>query len=74
MDYNKFDRKYQVDRTSILTYRVQNGLACFPYGRIGIMGRNKLYYWGPNLAIQAIFTRFMFLSEYNMIFDILITY
>lgn len=84
LNYNKYDEKYEVDRTSLVVYKVQNGIPINPmrntgyfiyqifnvlyiqplnysifYNSIveGIIGRGKLFYWGPNYAIQAIFTR-----------------
>lgn len=36
MDFNKYDDKYKIDRTSVFTYLVENGLPLNPLGRTGI--------------------------------------
>jgi hypothetical protein len=57
LQYNKYDNKYQIDRTSVVSYPIEEGLPLFPYGRTGVRGRNIFFYWGPNKAVQIMLTR-----------------
>lgn len=34
-DYNNYDRKYKIDRNSVVVYTVENGLPLNPFGRTG---------------------------------------
>ena len=59
INFNSYDRANDVDRTSCLgDYAVYNGLPFNPKGRTGLEGRGSLFFWGPNQAIELIFTRF----------------
>ena len=58
-NYNTYDSSYDVDRRSCMgAYAIENGLPLNPLmGKRNLPGRGSLLYWGPNPAVQAIFTR-----------------
>ncbi len=59
MAYNQYDDKYNVNRRSLHNYEVSEfNLPLNPLGRTGIYGRGKLFFWGPNYAVNAIFLRY----------------
>ena len=58
IDFNQLDNQYDVDRRSCLgKYAIHDGIPLNPLGRTGLKGRGSLIFWGPNHAIEAIFTR-----------------
>lgn len=60
ISFNALDELHNVDRQSCLgKYKVINGVPLNPMGRTGLKGRGLLSYWGPNHAVQAIFTRYL---------------
>lgn len=66
MSYNQYDDKYNVNRKSLHTYEVnQYHLPLNPLGRTGVYGRGKLYFWGPNFAVNAIFIRYNSVTDKN---------
>ena len=64
--YNEYDEKYNVNRKSLHTYEINElRLPLNPLGRTGIFGRGRLYFWGPNYAVNAIFIRYNRNTEKN---------
>lgn len=35
--FNSYDKKYQVDRTSVVIYQIENGIPLNPLGRTGLI-------------------------------------